>query len=270
MSAVTVAKKDFRDAVRAKSLWALSALFILLIGGIAWGFAEFIASGDSTTLDLLLILRSPVSLFIPITALLIGHKAIAGERDSGSLKLLLSLPHTRRDVLLGKIVGRTGVLTLPLLIGFAVAAVINVAMYEGFDPVQFVLFTLLTVGFGFVFITVAVGLSAATGSASLATWGAIGFWLFDQVWSTLLTVLLIVFGSGVGSGSTPTWFQVLSGINPSSAFGNAAALFLPSDVSQQLQSQLGNIPTTYGLVVLAAWVVLGLGVGLATFERGDL
>ena len=121
-----------------------------------------------------------------------------------------------------------------------------------------------------MFVTVSVGLSAATGSASLATWGAIGFWLFDQLWGAVLTVLLIVFGSGGPGTGFPTWYQVLSGVTPSAAYGNAATLFLPAEVARQLQSQLGDIPTTYGLVVLVVWVALGLGVGLFRFENADL
>jgi len=50
-----------------------------------------------------------VTLFLPLVAIFAGYAAISKERTGGSLKLLLSLPHSRKDVIIGKVVGRCGV-----------------------------------------------------------------------------------------------------------------------------------------------------------------
>ncbi|QGN07316.1 ABC transporter [Halorhabdus sp. CBA1104] len=109
MSTLAVAKKDFRDALRSRALWGLSALFVLLSVLIAYAFGEFTTEmgvEEQTAEGLAYFLASQIGLFVSVTAIVIAYKAIAGERESGSIKILLSLPHTRRDVLAGKVLGR--------------------------------------------------------------------------------------------------------------------------------------------------------------------
>lgn len=122
MSAIAVAKKDFQDAVRSRGLIALTVIFVLFtVGGAYVGTQVAGVFGDEAgdTLDLVYALQSPASFLVPIIALLIGYGAVAGERERGSLKFLLGLPHTRWDVVFGKIVGRSAVVTVSILVGFA-------------------------------------------------------------------------------------------------------------------------------------------------------
>jgi len=64
-------------------------------------------------------------------ALIAAYLAIAGERESGSLKLLLGLPPSRGEVLVGKFLGRSGVVAIGLVLGFLVSGVVTVAIYGG-------------------------------------------------------------------------------------------------------------------------------------------
>jgi len=87
----------------------------------------------------------PMSFFVPMLGLAISYAAIAGERDSGSIKLLLSLPNSRRDVILGKFIGRCAVLTIAILSGYVVVAAFALLTYESFAAVKFILYAMLTV-----------------------------------------------------------------------------------------------------------------------------
>ncbi|PSQ41205.1 ABC transporter, partial [Halobacteriales archaeon SW_5_68_122] len=98
MSVLAVAEKDFRDAVRSRLMIGVAVLFVAFTGGgialIVAFTPEEIGIGGAIEAVRQLIFGSS-ALFVPIVALGIGFKSIAGERQSGSLKLLLSLPNSR-------------------------------------------------------------------------------------------------------------------------------------------------------------------------------
>lgn len=284
MSWVVVAKKDFRDAVRARSLWVLSVLFVLAAGGTAYLYAEFIAgSGESVSaLGLVGFLLSPVSLFVPVIALLVGYKAVAGERESGSLKLLLGLPHTRRDVVVGKVVGRTGVMVVPIVAGFAVAAVVGLALFTSFSVVDYVLFGVLTCAFALTWVAITVGVSSAVATSGRAAAASLGAWaLFQFLWDVV--VLLARWGATGFSEfpslteRPPDWALFLQGLNPSAAYSNGALAFLDASALASVAPQLAQtgsepfyLSNWFGLVVMAAWVVGPLALGYWRFEDADL
>lgn len=273
MSWTEIARKDFRDALRYRVLWALTALFVLLVGGLSYAFVTVDSLGGqvSGSLGFVVFLAGSSGLFVSITAILIGYKAIAGERESGTLKFVLGLPHTRRDVLLGKVVGRSAVLWVALLAGFAVAAVVQLALGASFEFAEFVTFTLVTMLFGAAFVTIAVSISSVTASSSRAAAAAVGLWILNQVWSALaLAALAIANGMSIPEEPYPDWYHALSGIGPGPAYNNAAAFFLPEEIAGQLQGTLGGLPEWYGLVVLALWLLVPLALGLYRFDRIDL
>jgi len=149
MSTLAVAKKDFRDSIRSRALLVITVLFALLTGGGAfvssWAGEILEVGGDQTTLDLLLALQTPASFIVPIIALLIGYGAISRERESGSLKFLLGLPHTRRDVIFGKVLGRTAVVAVSITIGFTVGMVAIFAFTGSLSPVEYIGFMAMTI-----------------------------------------------------------------------------------------------------------------------------
>ncbi|WP_336360474.1 ABC transporter permease subunit [Haladaptatus sp. ZSTT2] len=276
MSVVTVAKKDFADAIRSKVLLALATLFVLFAGGAAYIFAEFFSGANEaiSAVGFIVFLLGPVGTLVPLTGLIVGYKAIVGERESGSLKFLLALPHTRRDVVLGKVVGRSGVLATAILAGFALAAVIAITLYSSFSPATFLGFTALTLLFGAVFVSVGVGISASTSSSSKATAAVIGFFLlFEFLWGLIPTLLnYAITGSFGFQGPPPSWYQFLTNVSPSAAFGNAIKLVLPADAGVSMPGQVTSLFAEgwFGLLILLAWAVIPLALGYLRFERADL
>jgi ABC-2 type transport system permease protein len=89
-------------------------------------------NADTSTLALLNSMRQPTVFFIPMIGLALGYGAIANERQSGSLRLLLSLPNSRADVVLGKFIGQTLSLIVAIPIGYGIAGVVALATYDSF------------------------------------------------------------------------------------------------------------------------------------------
>lgn len=283
MSAITVAKKDFRDAVRSRTLIVLTVVFSLFtIGGAflaSWTadlFAELEGEGAETTMDLVLALQTPASFLVPIIALVVGYAAIAGERESGSLKFLLGLPHTRRDVVLGKILGRSAVVAVSILIGFTVGLIGLFAFVGSISIVDYVLFTLVTILFGFVYVCIGVGLSSMTRSTTKAAAGAFGLvLLFWAVWGTIAQLVLFWREGSFIVEPLPDWYLSVISLPPDSAYAAALGAVLDEGgftVAGIYETE--SIPLLaepwFGFVLLAIWAIVPIGLGLWRFGRADL
>ncbi len=279
MSWTAIARKDFHDAARSKALWALTALFVLFMAGVAYVYTLLgQQSGDLEALGLLIFLVSPVTLLIPLTALVMSHKAVAGEVESGSAKFLLSLPHTRRDAIVGKVVGRGAVLGVSVLVGLVVAAVVTVALYDSFDALAFLGFSALTVLLAVLYTAVGVGLSATTKDSGRATIIAAAFFVvFEVAWGVVVSGVYYLLNGSLGpttAESIPDWSLLLNRIPPSSAFTNAVFQFLPGQST--LVSQLfPQNPPIYlskwaALATMFAWLVVVPALGYYRFQRMDL
>jgi ABC-type transport system involved in multi-copper enzyme maturation permease subunit len=95
-----------------------------------------------------------------LAAVVAGYLAVTGERTSGSLRVLLSYPFSRRDIVVGNLVGRAVITVAALLVGFAVASVLVVVLYGIPSVGIFAGFVGTGVLLGMVFTGLAVGGSA--------------------------------------------------------------------------------------------------------------
>jgi ABC-2 type transport system permease protein len=285
MSIATVAKKDFQDSVRSRWLWALTVIFVLLVAGLSYLFTSIpnlggVGQEDVTTVALLIALSGPSGLLVPIIGIMISYKSIVGERESGTLKILLSLPHRRADAVLGKLLGRSLSLSIAILIGFAVGLAVFVSQVSELDLAAYVSFLLLTLFFGVVYVSIGVGLSSITASASRALALAVTFIvLFEFLWGFVPVVLLFVINGfefdAEYIADQPEWAEFLGNLSPGTSYSNAATAVLPEDPQRaQIPAEAGNDPfflqNEFGLVVLAAWLVVPLAIGYLRFDAADL
>ena len=297
MSWEAVARKDFRDAVRSRWLWVLSALSILLFAGAAIG-RLYVGGGSQQEAAAILrgflfYLKQGTAIIIPLTALVIAYGSITRERESGTIKLLLSLPHSRDDVVLGKFLGRSGVVGLPVLIGFFVALLALLPAASGVDVLVYVEFALLTALLGVVFVGIAVGVSAAANTNQQALVGAGGlFGMFWFLWNFFVTGVNRAATELFGL-STPQQFQLrlaLKILNPIQAYKSLVDSLFMSDLEARVRMfslLLGTIPNQQaaqalspnlspvfsdGAVLLAMllWLAIPLAVGVVWFRDADL
>ncbi len=281
MSWVAVAKKDFRDAVQSRALWALLAVFVLFSVLTTYAYVElpeaFGATGEVSFAGLLFFLAGITGLFVSLAAIIVGYKSIAGERELGSIKLLLALPHTRGDVFVGKVLGRGAVIAATLGVGLLVGLGFGAALLGTVDVVPLVTFVLAAVVFAVVYATIVVGLSATTGSTSRATTLALGFFVvFELAWDVVpLAVVYVVNGFSLPQ-QQPDWMYVVMQIPPSSAYFSALVALLPDVAAEaNAQTQAAGFDAFYatpaiGFAVLALWIVVPLAIGYVTFDGTDL
>ena len=100
-------------------MFTVFALVIAYFGSAQHGAVGF--RGMELTIASLV---SLVIYLVPLIALMLGYDAIVGERERGSLELLLSMPITRFELLLGKYLGTGRGAGLSTLAGFGLAGVL--------------------------------------------------------------------------------------------------------------------------------------------------
>ncbi|MCL7419024.1 MAG: ABC transporter permease, partial [Halalkalicoccus sp.] len=227
-----------------------------------------------STMALMNSMQQSAVFFVPLIGLGLGYNAIGGERERGSLKFLLGLPHTRGDVVAGKFLGRTAVITVAILVGYATAAGVSILTTDSFSPDIFALYTLLTLLYGAVYVAVGIGASAFMKSRKTAFGVAIGLYmLFLLFWDVFLVLLQFVsVGQELPESGLPEWIQFVGLLNPATASGYAARALIPEFHALTLfpESDALYLQNWVGLVVLVLWVVVPLGVGYVRFERMDL
>lgn len=287
MSWVVVAKKDFKDALRSRAVIALSAVFVLLMAGAAFLFQFLQGQTDQTlsTLGLISLLSSPVALLVPLIGLLLGYGSLAGEVDSGSVKFLLSLPHSRRDAVIGKLVGRATVLGVSLATGILVATVVILINYEQTQLGSLLVFTLLTFLFGLTYVAIGVGLSGVTPSRSRAITLVVGFYVvFEILWGLVNTGLYYLLEGSfsppvarVGDQlaiDAPGWYFFIPRIAPSGAYSGTVTGFVQDGTFNFAATFPEGIPTYLSewsaLALLVAWLVGLPLVGYLRFREADL
>jgi len=290
-----VARKDFEDAVRSRALLALGGVFVVFFAAAAFLFTDQIGNAVQqqqgqgppiTSSSFLRELTNVTRLLVPLTGAVLAYASVIGERESGTLKLLLSLPHSRLDVLVGKLIGRSGVLALPVILGLFVAvptfAVADITFVAG----DYLLFTLLTVLVGLTFVAIGLGASAAADSSRRAVVATfVPFVVFSLLWGQVARRAATTLRDQLELGQQATLeaYFAARAVNPIAAYQMVASnvgspqaqlsLFSPPTRQSYVQ-QFGELPvylTDGALVaVLVAWIVLPVAVGYLVFEASDL
>jgi Cu-processing system permease protein len=264
---LTVALKELRDRLRNRWVLAVSLVFTVFALVIAYfGGAQQGAVGLRSIEFTITSLVSLVIYLIPLIALLLGFDAIVGERERGSLDLLLSLPITRLELLLGKYLGLAAALSLSTLAGFGLVAVAlavqlgteGLAAYAGFMASSVLL--------GLAFLSLAVMLSVFAADRTRASGMAIALWFFFVlVFDLLLLGLLVVSGGQFGSD----WFPYTLLLNPADVF-RIMNVFSLDDV-RSLYGLTSIVPHALakpwlmGLVMLG-WIVAPLSLATWRFR----
>jgi Cu-processing system permease protein len=211
-----IAEKEFRDRIRNRWVLAIAALFVVFALVIAYmGAAQQGAVGfrgiDVTIAGLV----SLVIYLVPLIALILGYDAIVGERDKGSLELLLTMPITRFELLIGKFAGLAAALACSTLAGFGLAGVMLSYQIGLAALLHYAVFLASALLLGLAFLSLAVLVSVVAGNRMRASGVAIALWFFYVlVYDLLLLGLLVLTEGRYHLG----FFPVLLMLNPADIF----------------------------------------------------
>ncbi|MFC6990329.1 ABC transporter permease subunit [Haladaptatus sp. GCM10025707] len=281
MSLKTVARKEYHQCRRSPAVLGTVSLFFLSVvffAAIQWvpKIGQVGYSGTPRfTLALINSLGQPGAIFVPMLGLLVGYHTIAGERESGALKMMLALPHTRRDVVFGKFLGRVAVVMAVTAIAGLAVGVIALVTYAAFDVKSFVINTTIWVLYGSVYVSIAVGFSAWMESKRKALVGTVSLYaLFMLGWDALMFILQLIFiGPTLPQGAQlPDVIQFAGVLNPARAFMFASRSALPAyyELTVYSESNAAFLQDWIGFPILAVWVVVPLSLGYLRFRAADI
>lgn len=298
MSAGLVARKDFEDVVRSRLLWSILGLFSLLMVIITAGASSSELGNAEPAAIMAMFVNIGGALLLPITAILVGYLSIAGDRQSGSLRVLFGLDHSRSDILGGKLLSRLATVVIVAAVACGIAAGMAVLLFGELDPMQFAGFAGLTVLLAVCLTANAVAVSAVSSSRYRAMGGAIGGYLaFVLFWYPVVAGLHYLVEGALPGYQVPEWYLLLQYLNPIEAYrqavmlltGRNAALLvgwssLVEDIDPSVATEAGWMLASNRIegplpvylsewgaaAVLVLWVVVPVAIGYWRFERADL
>lgn len=278
-TATAIARNDVADAGRSKLLWG--AVVVLLI--VAVPDYLRMTGGELLATPTRAVRFVPQTLvnFVAPVALITAHRAVVGERESGSLRVLFGHPVSRRDVVVGKLLGRSALTAAVLCIAMAALGVVTVVQYGTLPLATFLAMTAYVVAYGVVWTAIVVGVSAAASSRLQAISAGLALFLFFgpfQLWGTLALPLFALAFTGSTSlegissldpSTWPTWYEYVLRLNPMENFVQTRYA-----AASLVDSTTGVIGGTglFGFAVIAAvlWAAVPVSVGYWRFERTDL
>lgn len=211
-----IASKEFWDRIRNRWVLAVAAVFTAFALVIAYfGAAQQGAVGFHSIDVTIASLVSLVIYLIPLIALILGYDAIVGERERGSLDLLLSMPITRIELLLGKFCGLSAALAFSTLAGFGMVGLLLSYQLDASSLLHYTGFMFSALLMGMAFLSMAVAVSVIANDRTSSSGIAIALWFFFVLVFDLLLLGALVISGGQYGGDI---FPYLLFLNPADIF----------------------------------------------------
>jgi Cu-processing system permease protein len=262
-----IAGKEFWDRIR--NWWVLAVALVFTVFALVIAYFGSAQQGAVGFRGIEITIASLVSLVIylvPLIALILGFDAIVGERERGSLDLLLSLPITRFELLLGKFLGLSAALAFSTVAGFGVVGLILSYQLDTAALFHYAGFMASSILLGMAFLSLAMTVSVLASDRTRASGAAIAVWFFFVLVFDLLLLGALVATGGEAGGQV---FPYLLLANPADVF-RILNIFGMEDVrtlyglATVFPEALAN-PWLLGGVMLA-WIVAPLSLAVWRFK----
>lgn len=268
MSWTTIARRERSLTVNDRAGRYLFGLLIVavLLAGYVYPIGR---PGPVTTDRFAGFVSGVVTTIVPLVGIVLSYNAVASRRESGALLLSLSLPYSRRDLVVGTLVGRTSALAASLLVAMAGAALLVVYPFGELVLVPFLAFLVATLAFAAVWTGLGVAISLTVATKQRARVLGFGlFFLFVVAWDGLAGALEVgLSAAGLIDGGLPGPLRFLVGMEPGHVFQRFTAGVVDPGASVGGPWYLNE---WIALVLLGLWVVVPLGLATRRFARSDL
>lgn len=269
-----LAVAEFEEGWRNR--WVLSAVVLLatlafslaLLGSSPIGETRVSALGVTTVS-----LASLSVYLIPLIALTLSYDSIVGEKELGTLLLLLTYPISRSQVISGKFIGHIAILAVAIVLGYG-----STGAYLAFstqtqadDWLMFAAMVGSSLMLGGAFISLGYLISVLVNSRATAAGLAIASWLLMVVVYDLLLLGLVLVDEQ--NSVSANLFGALQLLNPADVYRlfNLAGSEAASLVSGTLGLLDGSFLSTGVLIAaLCLWIIAPLLISIWIFRRHEL
>ncbi|MEZ4511290.1 MAG: ABC transporter permease subunit [Chloroflexota bacterium] len=304
-TSLIIARKEFRTAFRNRLFLTITLLFLGLsilsvyIGSTtkraemriynetitnlqAEGAVVLPATPEIHTLTILANLVEYVSIVGAILAVILGYNSLGEERDSGGLKLILSRPVYRDQLLWGKWLGNTAVLAtllgLVFLFNSVLLVVVGGIIPTGAELLRLFVFTLMALAYLLTFLSLSIFLSLRLNSSanvflvSLVIWMVVSF-VLPQMAETQMVNSSVVNSISGAINQIPqetAVSQTINAFSPTWHLRNIGGQLLqsaPGSGSMSSGTLIAHVLTT--LLILLAPTVAFIAASFTTFLRNE-
>lgn len=197
---LTVAKKEFSDIVTSRKFVVFLVIYLLFFGfslyqGASRFTQEFMyysaGMGEKPTFITIfgIFTTGTISFIGGLFGLLMGFDMLTREKETGTLKTLLSHPVFRDEIINGK--GLAALVAMALIVAMTIVVALGVLMIAGFTPevedlLQIAEFSIITLAYLFTFFSIGLFASAVSKTTTTSLLIAFGlFFFFSIVMPTL-------------------------------------------------------------------------------------
>jgi Cu-processing system permease protein len=269
-----LATAEFQEGWRNR--WVLCT--VLLLTALAFALALLGSSPIGETrisaLNVTTVSLASLSVYlIPLIALTLSYDAIVGEKERGTLLLLLTYPVKRWQVIAGKFLGHLAIIASAVILGYGATGT-YLALTGDLQPGDGAMFFSMlasSVILGGVFVALGYLISVTVSSRATAAGIAVACWLFIVVVYDLLLLGLVLSDSA--HRISTDLFGTLLLLNPADVYrlfnlaGSSAASLVSGSVGLLEDSILS--PALL-VLVLCLWVVIPLLISIRVFSRDEL
>ena len=269
----TIARKELKATVASKWFWMWALAFmglaaVLVLVALPSSSIDGHAGFGRTAASLVTL----VQIVVPLMGLTLGAMAIAGPRETGALRFLMSHPVSRTEAFWGTYLGLAGSLAIATGAGFGVAGVLT-----GLRGVSSGAGTFIWIAFVSWLLAIAMlGVGMLISTFTTSTGAALGVAVF--VWLTLVFIGdLGLMGTAAATNMPPGALLSMALVNPVEAFRLTALTAFSGSLDTLGPAGTfavdtfgdGLLPILTGLLLL--WIVVPLLVAWWRFkERSDV
>ncbi|WP_254769103.1 ABC transporter permease subunit [Salinilacihabitans rarus] len=235
-------------------------------------------------------LQASLGVLAMLGGLVVGFRAVVGDRESGTMTLVAGMPHTRRDVVVGKLAGRTAVVGAGIAVAVGCAILGELLLYGSVSVVQLAAVAAVTGWYALCWVAIGVAISTLARSSTEALAGAIGTALLALQWGSVTWIAYERLGS---AGSISETYLFVRRLAPREAYhvvtnwilgvGNGDDVFLPMLTQRETDVDVigvfvvdasGSAPAYLSewlsLLVLGLWTIVPLAVTILRVRTTDL
>jgi ABC-2 type transport system permease protein len=222
--AFSIARKEFVDAVTSKRLWLVAGIFLLFsiasTYSTSFGFMMGIQQAIRQMVQIASAIASTTAYMAPLLGIALAFDAVSGERERGTLRLLLSRPIHREDVINGKVISALAVISLTMTVSSLASVSASILLHNVAvtldDIVRICIFIAFSIILSFAYYALSLFISTSSSKSSHSLIISIGIWIF---FAFILSIISRLIAFAV-LGSPPARAITVFNMTQRQQFGN--------------------------------------------------
>lgn len=185
-NALSIARREFTDTITGKRLWLIVGIFLLFsiasTYSTSFGFIIRIQQAARPMAQVASAIASTMTYMAPLLGIALAFDAISGERERGTLRVLLSRPIYREDVINGKIISASAVIGLAITLSSLAAVSVSILLHNIAvtldDIARICLFIVFSIILSIAYYAFSLLVSTFSNKSSHSLVISIGVWIF--------------------------------------------------------------------------------------------